>query len=63
MILKNKKAVMKRVNEIVSEYIDTRDFGEYGVTVTIHKGRIVKLNRIDREHVINYGSETVAEEE
>lgn len=59
MILTNKDEVLKRINELMSEYIDTRDFGEFGVSVTMNHGRVVRLTRTDRENVVNYGCDKV----
>ncbi len=59
MIIKTKAELLDRVESIVSEYVDTREFGEFGVTVTMNHGRVVRLNRIDREHVVEYGSDKV----
>ena len=59
MIIKTKAELLDRVESIVSEYVDTRDFGEFGVTVTMNHGRVVRLNRIDREHVVEYGCDKV----
>ncbi len=57
MTLKNKNELLAKMTEIVSEYLDTRDFGEYGVTVIIDHGRVVKINRVDREKVVHYERE------
>lgn len=59
MILTSKDEVLKRINELMSEYIDTRDFGEFGVSVTMNHGRVVRLTRTDRENVVNYGCDKV----
>ncbi len=59
MILTNKDEVLKRINELMSEYIDSRDFGEFGVSVTMNHGRVVRLTRTDRENVVNYGCDKV----
>ena len=59
MILRTKEEVLNRVADVMSEYLDTRDFGEFGVTVTVNHGRVVRLTRIDRENVVNYGCDKV----
>jgi len=54
MTLKNKEELLELAKDIIAEYLDTRDFGEFGVTVNIDHGRVVKLNRVDREKVVHY---------
>ena len=47
MTLKNKEELLELAKDILSGYLDTRDFGEFGVTVNIDHGRVVKLNRVE----------------
>lgn len=46
MILKNDVDVLDKIQELFSDCLRTRQFGEFSVSVTMYNGRPVKLRNL-----------------
>ena len=59
MILKNDVDVLDKIQEIFSDCLRTRQFGEFSVSVTMYNGRPVKLQKTERENLVRYEHEKI----
>lgn len=59
MILKNDVDVLDKIQEIFSDCLRTRQFGEFSVSVTMYNGRPVKLQKSERENLVRYEHEKI----
>ena len=59
MILKNDVDVLDKVQELFSDCLRTRQFGEFSVSVTMYNGRPVKLQKSERENLVRYEHEKI----
>lgn len=59
MILKNDLDVLDKVQEVFSDCLRTRQFGEFTVSVTMYNGRPVKLQKSERENLVRYEHEKI----
>ena len=59
MILKNDFDVLDKINELFSDCLKTREFGEFTVSVTMYNGRPVKLQKSERENLVRYEQEKI----
>ena len=57
MILKTNDDVLGRIQELFTECIEKKEFGEFSVTVTMNHGKPVRLQKSDRENLIRYSNE------
>ena len=54
MILKNDVDVLDKIQELFSECLKTREFGEFTVSLTMYGGRPVKIQKSERENLVRY---------
>ena len=54
MILKTNDDVLGRIQELFSECLEKKEFGEFSVTVTMNHGKPVRLQKSDRENLVRY---------
>ena len=59
MILKNDVDVLDKIQELFSDCLRTRQFGEFSVSVTMHNGKPVKLQKSERENLVRYEHEKI----
>ena len=59
MILKNDVDVLDKINELFSECLKTREFGEFTVSLTMYGGRPVKIQKSERENLVRYEQEKI----
>lgn len=59
MILKNDVDVLDKIQELFSDCLRTRQFGEFSVSVTMYNGRPVKLQKFERENLVRYEHEKI----
>ena len=59
MILKNDVDVLDKIQELFSDCLRTRQFGEFTVSVTMYNGRPVKLQKSERENLVRYEHEKI----
>ena len=59
MILKNDVDVLDKIQELFSDCLRTRQFGEFTVSVTMYNGRPVKLQKCERENLVRYEHEKI----
>ena len=59
MILKNDVDVLDKIQELFSNCLRTRQFGEFSVSVTMYNGRPVKLQKSERENLVRYEHEKI----
>ena len=59
MILKNDVDVLDKINELFSDFLKNREFGEFTVSVTMYNGRPVKLQKSERENLVRYEHEKI----
>lgn len=59
MILKNDVDVLDKIQELFSDCLRTRQFGEFSVFVTMYNGRPVKLQKSERENLVRYEHEKI----
>ena len=59
MILKNDVDVLDKIQEIFSDCLRTRQFGEFSVSVTMYNGTPVKLQKSERENLVRYEHEKI----
>ena len=59
MILKNDVDVLDKIQELFSDCLRTRLFGEFSVSVTMYNGRPVKLQKSERENLVRYEHEKI----
>lgn len=59
MILKNDVDVLDKIQELFSDCLRTRQFGEFTVSVTMYNGRPVKLQKSERENLVRYEYEKI----
>ena len=59
MILKNDFDVLDKIQELFSDCLRTRQFGEFSVSVTMYNGRPVKLQKSERENLVRYEHEKI----
>lgn len=59
MILKNDVDVLDKIQELFSDCLRTRQFGEFSVSVTMYNGRPVKLQKSERENLVRYEHEKI----
>ena len=59
MILKNVVDVLDKIQELFSDCLRTRQFGEFTVSVTMYNGRPVKLQKSERENLVRYEHEKI----
>ena len=59
MILKNDVDVLDKIQELFSDCLKTRQFGEFSVSVTMYNGRPVKLQKSERENLVRYEHEKI----
>ena len=59
MILKNDVDVLDKIQELFSDCLRTRQFGEFTVSVTMYNGRPVKLQKSERENLVWYEHEKI----
>ena len=52
MILKNDVDVLDKIQELFSDCLRTRQFGEFSVSVTMYNGKPVKLQKSERENLV-----------
>lgn len=48
-----------RIQELFSDCLRTRQFGEFSVSVTMYNGRPVKLQKSERENLVRYEHEKI----
>ena len=59
MILKNDVDVLDKIQELFSDCLRTKQFGEFTVSVTMYNGRSVKLQKSERENLVRYDNEKI----
>ena len=59
MILKNDVDVLDKIQELFSDCLRNRQFGEFTVSVTMYNGRPVKLQKSERENLVRYEHEKI----
>lgn len=59
MILKNDVDVLDKIQELFSDCLRTRQFGEFSVSVTMYNGIPVKLQKSERENLVRYEHEKI----
>lgn len=59
MILKNDVDVLDKIQELFSDCLRTKQFGEFSVSVTMYNGRPVKLQKSERENLVRYEHEKI----
>lgn len=59
MILKNNVDVLDKIQELFSDCLRTRQFGEFSVSVTMYNGKPVKLQKSERENLVRYEHEKI----
>ena len=59
MILKNDVDVLDKINELFSDCLKTRQFGEFTVSLTMYDGRPVKIQKSERENLVRYEHEKI----
>lgn len=59
MILKNDVDVLDKIQELFSDCLRTKQFGEFTVSVTMYNGRPVKLQKSERENLVRYEHEKI----
>ncbi len=59
MILKKDVDVLDKIQELFSDCLRTRQFGEFTVSVTMYNGRPVKLQKSERENLVRYEHEKI----
>ena len=59
MILKNDVDVLDKIQELFSDCLRTRQFGEFSVSVTMYNGRPVNLQKSERENLVRYEHEKI----
>ncbi|MBQ1629339.1 MAG: hypothetical protein II098_09315 [Treponema sp.] len=59
MILKNDVDVLDKIQELFSDCLRTRQFGEFSVSVTMYNGKPVKLQKSERENLVRYEHEKI----
>lgn len=59
MILKNDVDVLDKIQELFSDCLRTKQFGEFTVSVTMYNGRPVKLQKSERENLVRYDNEKI----
>ena len=59
MILKNDVDVLDKIQELFSDCLRTRQFGEFSVSVTMYNGRPVKLQKSERENLVRYEQDRI----
>ena len=59
MILKNDVDLLDKIQELFSDCLRTRQFGEFTVSVTMYNGRPVKLQKSERENLVRYEHEKI----
>ena len=52
MILKTNDDVLGRIQELFTECLEKKEFGEFSVTVTMNHGKPVSLQKSDRENLV-----------
>ena len=63
MILKTNDDVLGRIQELFTECLEKKEFGEFSVTVTMNHGKPVRLQKSDRENLVRYSNEKLIVEE
>ena len=59
MILKNDVDVLDKIQELFSDCLRTRQFGEFSVSVTMYNGKPVKLQKSERENLVRYEQDRI----
>ena len=59
MILKNDADVLDKIQELFSDCLRTREFGEFTVSLTMYAGRPVKIQKSERENLVRYEHEKI----
>ncbi|MEE1059925.1 MAG: hypothetical protein U0K92_11195 [Treponema sp.] len=57
--MKNDVDVLDKIQELFSDCLRTRQFGEFSVSVTMYNGRPVKLQKSERENLVRYEHEKI----
>jgi len=57
MILKSNDDVLSKIQELFTDCLDKKEFGEFSVTVTMNHGKPVRLQKSDRENLVRYEQE------
>lgn len=57
MILKNDVDVLDKIQELFSDCLRSRKFGEFTVSLTMNQGRPVRLQKSERENLVRYEQE------
>ena len=57
MILKNDLDVLDKIQELFSDCLRNRKFGEFTVSLTMNQGRPVRLQKSERENLVRYSNE------
>lgn len=59
MILKNDLDVLDKIQELFSDCLRNRKFGEFTVSLTMNHGRPVRLQKSERENLVRYEQEKI----
>ena len=59
MILKNDVDVLDKIQELFSDCLRNREFGEFTVSVTMYNGKPVKLQKSERENLVRYEQDRI----
>ena len=59
MILKNDLDVLDKIQELFSDCLQNRKFGEFTVSLTMNQGRPVRLQKSERENLVRYEHEKI----
>ena len=59
MILKNDVDLLDKIQELFSDCLRNRKFGEFTVSLTMNQGRPVRLQKSERENLVRYEHEKI----